>query len=457
MSTYSFGPRKRFDTQLQSSAERLELLRAEKAKNPDSMLEWVLDLRLTTLIGLGALFCVSFFNLSDLSIGDPEKISADFTVLLKVGFLAMAGVYGAIGAYTDSKVRRLMFSIPVVWIWVLFGFYCVGVVSSIFPQESAASAISIACVLLSTCRLMVQLGVKVVLTTLFYALSAFVVVSWFLFFFVPSVGVFEEQIAGGQIFRRMSGMAHPNTLGQFAGLALVLACLLHRNYGDISKLRWVLCFLALGALIASVSRTSFLTTTIAILFVYREKFFKRQYLPYVIGIGLFSVLGLLGLAATTDLGAAIENKLAFVSKSGNAEELTTGTGRVEIWAYSAKLIGKQPLFGYGAATSKWFLRDHSLYTHNMILNVAFSTGIFGGLACLAMVLGRVKSLISRPHRIADALLAFLLINGITENVIFSILCGLPTILWIVALSIPVMDEISKEDTQEPSLAMEGNQ
>ena len=446
MSTYSFDPKPRLDAlEGQSSAERLKLLRAEKANQLQFGFGQILGLPLATLVGLASIFCVAFFNLSDLGVKGAEKISIDFTVLLKVGFLGMAGTYGAVGAYTDSRVRRLNFSTPVVWVWVLFGFYCLGVINSVIPKESVASAVSIACVLLGTTRLLIQVGVKVVLTTLFYALSAFVVASWFLFLFVPLVGVFEEKITEGELFRRMGGMAHPNTLGQFAGLTLVLVFLLKRNYGQMSKWRWAIALLALGALIGSVSRSSLIATFVAIGFIYRDQLFKREYLPYYLWAGMFGLVGLLGLAASTDLGAAIENKLAAVSKSGDASELTTGTGRVEIWAYAIKLIGQQPLFGYGAATTKWWLRDYSLYTHNMVLNVAFSTGIFGGLACLCMVFGRVTALIKRPHPIADGLLVFVLFNGISENVIFSILCGLPTIIWIVALSIPVLDEMSAEE------------
>lgn len=464
MSTFSFDPQKEIDSRLngpgfQSSAQRLELLQASKSsRHSDSILGRFLDLKLTILGGLGALFCICFFNLSDISGGvDRDKISVDFTVLLKVGFLGIAGLYGIIGAYTDSKVRRLMFSFPVVWIWMLFGFYCLAVINSVIPKESAASAISIACVLLCTSRSLVQHGVEVVLKTVFFALSAFVFVSWLLFLFVPEIGVFEEATVDGQFISRMGGMAHANTLGQFAGLNLVLGLMLHRVYGDaMTKLRWLIIVLAGAALIASVSRTSLVATAIAVAFVYREKCLRRQYLPYALGIGILGVLGLLALAAVTDLGAAIESKLAIVSKSGDAEELTTATGRAEIWAYAIKLIGQQPLFGYGAATSKWFLSDYSLYTHNMILNVAFSTGVFGGLACVAMVFGRISSLIYRPHRIADALLVFILVNGMFENVIFSILCGLPTIVWIIALSMPVMDEISKDDSKLP-VAMEGSQ
>ena len=350
-----------------------------------------------------------------------------------------------------------MFSFPVVWIWLLFGFYCLGVVKSVTPKESVASAISIACVLLCTSRVLVQHGVESVLRTVLYALSAFVLISWILFLFVPEIGVFEEATVEDQFFKRMGGLAHPNTLGQFSGLNIVLGLLFFRNYGlKMNKWRWLVIALAAGALIASVSRTSLIATVFALVFVYRDKCLRREYLPYIFGLGILGVMGLLALSAMTDLGSAIESKLAVVSKSGDAEELTTATGRAEIWAYSIKLIVQQPVFGYGAATSKWFLSDYSLYTHNLVLNVAFSTGVFGGLACLMMVLGRVSSVIYRPHRIADALLVFILVNGMFENVIFSILCGLPTIVWIIAMAIPVMDNIAEEDS-ELRLGMEASQ
>ena len=460
MSTFSFEPNKNvgspFLSSTQSSAQRLELLRASKAKRSGSMGS-LLNLKLSVLVGLGVLFCICVFNLSDISGADKEKINVDATVLLKIGFLGIAGLYGVIGAYTDSKVRRLMFSFPVVWIWLLFGFYCLGVVKSVTPKESVASAISIACVLLCTSRVLVQHGVESVLRTVLYALSAFVLISWLLFLFVPEIGVFEEDTVEGQIFKRMGGLAHPNTLGQFSGLNIVLGLLFFRNYGlKMNKWRWLVIALAAGALIASVSRTSLIATVFALVFVYRDKCLRREYLPYIFGLGIVGLMGLLALSATTDLGSAIESKLAVVSKSGDAEELTTATGRAEIWAYSIKLIVQQPVFGYGAATSKWFLSDYSLYTHNLVLNVAFSTGVFGGLACLMMVLGRVSSVIYRPHRIADALLVFILVNGMFENVIFSILCGLPTIVWIIAMAIPVMDNIAEEDS-EPRLGMEASQ
>ena len=106
------------------------------------------------------------------------------------------------------------------------------------------------------------------------------------------------------------------------------------------------------------------------------------------------------------------------------------------------------MFGYGAATSKLLLKEYSLHTHNLILNVALSTGIFGGLCALWMYVDRMFNLFRNRHPIADPLVVFVLVNGLFENVIFSILCGFPTIVWIIALAVPVVDAMNREE-EEP--------
>ena len=80
-----------------------------------------------------------------------------------------------------------------------------------------------------------------------------------------------------------------------------------------------------------------------------------------------------------------------------------------------------------------------------MLNVALSTGVLGGLVCLLMCLGRLLNLFVAHHPIADSLVVFVLVNGLFENVIFSILCGLPTMVWIIALALPTLDKIDNEE------------
>jgi O-antigen ligase len=145
--------------------------------------------------------------------------------------------------------------------------------------------------------------------------------------------------------------------------------------------------------------------------------------------------------------------MTIVSKSGEADELTSATGRAEIWQYSMHLISERPLLGHGAATSKYYLADYSKYTHNLLLNIAFSTGIFGGLLGLVMVLYQSATVIFKTHAIVSAVIVYILVNGLFENVIFSTIAGMPTLLWAMSMAWYQVSDFngSEHDTKPLSL------
>jgi len=176
-----------------------------------------------------------------------------------------------------------------------------------------------------------------------------------------------------------------------------------------------------------------IATVFGLAIAYRSVFFKAEYLQRYIVAAMVGIFALMVVSTQVDLGAKLKEKMAIVSKSGDADELTSATGRSEIWAYTIRLLAERPIVGYGAATSKYYLERYSRYTHNMILNVAFSTGIIGGFACVMMVLGRIRALFSISHPLPDGIVAFIVLNGFFENVIFAVITGMPTILWIMTL------------------------
>ena len=405
---------------------------------PAQQLQRFLEIPVVTLIGLTVLFLATFGMAIDLSV-DNEKVGLDKQVLVKLVVLAGCGLYGVLGVLIDPKVRRVLTTLPVVWMGIILGFYLLAVPGSKTPIESLVSAASIACVLLMTVTALVQLGTPTVLATVFHAISAFVILSWATRFLMPEIGMFEEPIGHGEFKVRMSGMAHPNTLGQYAGLLIVIGVALAARYRQVSVWRWGVILLAAAALVSSLSRTSLLATMVATAFVFRKKLLQRQYLFPAVCLLVIGTIGVMFASMWTDLGLYLESKLVMLSKTGDAEELTSATGRVDIWAYAIHLIGERPLTGYGAATSKFYLSEFSHYTHNLILNVAFSTGVIGGLAAICMCFGRIVSLFRRYHLVADALVVFILVNGLFENVIFSILAGMPTIVWTIALCLPSLE------------------
>jgi len=67
---------------------------------------------------------------------------------------------------------------------------------------------------------------------------------------------------------------------------------------------------------------------------------------------------------------------------------------------------------------------------------------------------------SISHPLADGILVFIIVNGFFENVVFSVLAGMPTMVWIMSLSWgllkddPLLDAETGE-IKEPELP-EGN-
>jgi O-antigen ligase len=404
----------------------------------------IMHVPLMSIVGVCAIFFVALYNHIDLEV-DNQKLGLDLKVLIKLGLLGIGGLYGFVGFVLDPRVRQLLLSWPLFWMVIVCGFFFLAVPGSVLQTESLASTISIVCVLMMMTTAMVQLGTQTILRSLFWAMSVFVSFSWVVFFVWPELGVFDEPLPDAEVQSRMSGLSHPNTLGQFCGLTIILGLILYRDFDVKSWIRFGVVAMAFGALLACLSRTSLVATVFAIAILYRKQLLQPKYTAYYLGLVVLGMLGLMVLSVTSDLGALIESKLSFLSKSGDTSELTTATGRSDIWAYAIKLIGERPLTGYGAGTSKQYLIDYSLYTHNMILNVAFSAGVLAAGATIAMCIGGIRSMLSRPHSVADPLVAFILMNGLAENVIFSILCGFPTMIWILAIGVRRSEEIRSAD------------
>lgn len=430
--------------------------RGLRIKNvPGKRIVDVLNIPIATICGLGLVFFVTWINLANLST-DKDTVGLDIQVLIKLMGIAAAGLYGAIGFSTDRRVRDILQSFPIFWLVIIIALYFVAAVFSITKVISFVSAISMVAILLMTVTALVQIGTMPVLNAIFAGMAFFNIFSWIVYFVWPEIGVLAEPLPEGKFAYRMSGLAHANTLGQCTGLTVVLGTIMYFTYQKRSLLRVGLIVIAAAALVNSLSRTSLVATVFALAVAYRHVFLKREYFSrYVLAL-IVGVMAIMVISTQVDIGAKIKEKMTLVSKSGDADELTTATGRAEIWAYTIMLIKKRPLVGYGAATSKYFLADYSQYTHNMILNVAFSTGIVGGFVMLVMVLGRIRAMMTVSHPLADGILVFIIINGLFENVMFSILCGMPTIVWIVSLSWPLLKGDRELDTLTGELKSSSN-
>ena len=141
--------------------------------------------------------------------------------------------------------------------------------------------------------------------------------------------------------------------------------------------------LAVACLILSNARMALVALTLALFFwsLLRGKVAMK--------LSLAAVAAVIGIAFYLSLTDTI---LQAVSRSGRVDEITSFTGRTEIWRAVIALWWQHPIFGWGYESAIHILPSHpalfraAAHTHNMYLDILFSGGVVG-LAIFAVCLG----------------------------------------------------------------------
>ncbi len=395
-----------------------------------------LDWTLSETLGRAAFFAVCLFNLVNITLGEEDaQVTLDLQVMLKLAGLFAAGCYGLWRLYSDSRLLAALTTGPMLFFsttcLLLFGTSA----TSLTPVNSFVSSGSACVVTVATVALMLEIGTAAVVQLLALAAITFVVGSWGAWLFLPAQGVYLEPITHGQFFERMAGLAHPNTLGQLSGMSLLLLFFTCQGLRKAWPLLfWAVALGSLGAMVLCASRTALAAGCLAFAWGFRAEIvlLARRWRADLLLVPL--LLGVMVLGAG-GFGQDFDRQLAAkISKSDDPDELTSMTGRSLIWGHTLKLVGERPLNGYGMATSKELLREFSLYTHNMVLNVALSAGIIAAGFLLAAILWGGLLAWQRPRPLPDALLLLLVLNGLAENVIFEFLASAPTAAFVLALA-----------------------
>jgi O-antigen ligase len=279
----------------------------------------------------------------------------------------------------------------------------------------------------------IQLGRYVVLRVMVAAMAIFLIGGWIAYLWFPALGHFQEPLSQGRLIDRFAGLSHPNTVGQFGGLVIVIMAALWIGRQARSWWSVLLVALAAGALVLSISRASMAACAIALVVANRDVLRRRLGGEFwlTMGIAVAAAALLFSLSGLADdlVGKAI----AKLTKSGSTEELTTMTGRWSIWGETLRLSAERPLLGWGPATSKILLEEFAGYTHNLWLNGLLSGGVVCALVLVGLTAGRIRATFRQPQRIADGIAIFIICNGLFENMIFESIPAAPTMLLIVSM------------------------
>lgn len=263
----------------------------------------------------------------------------------------------------------------------------------------------------------------------FYGLAVLALGSVVLYFVWPDFAI-ATRVAGGGRLRGLTGA--PNSLGPLMVVALTLALYYWRaNLRPVSRGLLVAAMLVmLTALVLTGSRTAIGGFALALLGAAAASSVLFTWLALaVLGTALWLLLqpqwlyeGLRALAAV-------------ISRTGQVLELTTFTGRVEIWRFSVEKWLDAPWFGYGLGGARQVISEGwsnrwggtTGTAHNMLLESLLSVGAVGTVLLFAVVIVLVVSLLreyrttppdspQRPMRwLLLCLALFIVIDGFMEK------------------------------------------
>jgi O-antigen ligase len=383
------------------------------------------------LIGATLLAAVVFLNSFNFTLaGSSGSFRVHGMVILR---LALCGACGLFGLHHLRFIANQLFKFPGAWI-TLFGLWTF--VTLPFAGDisySAGASFALWCMILFAPAVLHQLGGRRVVLAILVGLVVYCIGSWILFFVWPEVGIYAHDPA------RLGNNA--NELGIQAiwaiGLFLMLRSL---RYITLPAVLFSTAFLAVTIYFTG-SRMA-IGTALAVAGFF---FLRKAKTPSIVMLGFIftSAVVLVCLAISSGITAVDPDEVVQgLSRSGNAEEIYSFTGRTVIWEYALEKVRESPWIGYGhggsryalAWFSNWGYGENDLHhAHNLLLNVTLSTGFIGGFLVLAMLLSQLLRLFRAPVDFPDLAVVVVLLAGLTEPAILGPMPRGSTLIWLIAL------------------------
>lgn len=233
------------------------------------------------------------------------------------------------------------------------------------------------------------------------------------FFVVGAAYRIGEGVVGSS--GRFEGLAHgPTDAGR---LGYVLAFTAMSGFVDRPKVRYGLAALGAVGCYAAGARTATIGLILGAGLVALRRLPRNGIRPAVAALGL---AGLIILAFTVTIGGA---SIDFANRAQEPEEISSLTGRTEVWTAALDVGAERPIVGHGLASSNAIFDDLASggvlswdpgTAHNLWLNNQLQLGLVGSVLLGLAVVGLIGTAGRRPDSYRDALLLALLVNSMTE-------------------------------------------
>jgi exopolysaccharide production protein ExoQ len=285
---------------------------------------------------------------------------------------------------------------------------------SVTPLYSAAAGLAFLGLWVIATTLAVSTTQRLGLLVITLALLTGMAISLVLYFAVPDSVIVPTE--GGTVLRFSGIFGSPNGTGRAAALALLtslmLCYLLPRRQAVL--LMAVVLTLSAACLYLSGSRASSLALVLGATVVLLH---RRPWLSAIVVVG--TGCAALVLFFMPDLRLELA---AMISRTGSISEVTTFTGRTQIWAFVMQKIADAPLIGYGFASTREVITTGyftmwgwtTTSAHNLWLQVWITTGLIGLVLIVISQLAWLREFVRQPDPVRDGLVVFVLTIGIFE-------------------------------------------
>jgi O-antigen ligase len=333
------------------------------------------------------------------------------------------------------------------------GFGLLSSLYSVAPAYSAACAFGFLAYLLFAALLAADFDGRTLVAVVAWSFSGYLAVTWIAAILAPDTA-FLPTYGDNQLFPRLQGLSgHPNMLGkQVASFICFILAASALNWFASRQNFWVIMALAVITLVATDSRTSLLALLLSVAVVTMRTHRMGGALLGVAGVavGLVTVADGLGLPVLAGL-------FEFGSRTGEADEVMSLTGRVRLWGFVWENFLDRPLFGYGYNSTELVLArnwygpaDQIVGAHNTMLQSLLTLGIVGTVPLLAMYLLMIHRFFSSSLGISRYLIPYSIIVSLTEIEIASV----PVLMMLViflAFSIDAVERRKLRRTAGPRL------
>lgn len=362
-----------------------------------------------------------------------EGVTLSFQVILRLVATGSACVCGAWAWWRLAEVRAALMTGRGMIGMALVGCALLASVTSGSPKVAFFVAVAVGVYMLLTLTCLTLFGMRRTLMDALLALWSFVIISWILRFTIPELATFNEYLSMEETLPRFGGLGHPNVFSAIQCLALLLtiAFVLDKRIHPA----WLIpaCLLGAATLIETKSRTS-VVALLAALGILSLPFWRQRLAFLIPAVGLVALFCLAGyIEMTKGIDRLIDELAVKVTKTGSVDELTTATGRTEIWYEAVRLIAKSPLTGYGGGTSSQVMAEHSGHAHNIILEPTVLFGIPAALCLIALLSLNVYESILNRIFFVRFFTVYLLVLGLVESPLFGLVPDPMMCIWMACI------------------------